>query len=283
MGSSIILELQAEAINSGSDITGLLRKAVLVATKLSLTDFKQWAQRELSGYGDDEVPIYRVIQGSPQAKNPFRGMIPIVFDDAECARTAATVSLRQAMPELEHLLKSSSSSGHSLVCPYPPETEQLLYESGGLQGPRLPLSIAIGPNQIHNAIEAVRTAILNWTLQLEKDGITGEGLTFTQKEKEAVKGKDYYNIEHFHGVIGNVTVGRDATFGDGNELGRLLEKAGIEKAKREEFCAIAEELKTTGGAKRAGAAKRALAWVAANSVVLGKVSSELRGWICQRT
>jgi len=41
--------------------------------------------------------------------------------------------------------------------------------------------------QIAAVFDAVRNRILDWTLKLEAEGILGEGMTFTQKEKEAAQ------------------------------------------------------------------------------------------------
>lgn len=44
---SIVLELQREALSSDSDILALLRKSLLVARKLKLTEFGEWINKEL--------------------------------------------------------------------------------------------------------------------------------------------------------------------------------------------------------------------------------------------
>jgi len=42
-------------------------------------------------------------------------------------------------------------------------------------------------NQVTSIFDAVRNRILDWTLKLEAEGILGEGMTFTPKEKEAAQ------------------------------------------------------------------------------------------------
>ena len=41
---SLVLELQAEAINGSVDVDHVLRKALAVAMKLGLMEFKHWVQ-----------------------------------------------------------------------------------------------------------------------------------------------------------------------------------------------------------------------------------------------
>jgi len=40
--SSLVIELQADAINSSVSILNLLRKALVVAKKLGIKDFEDW-------------------------------------------------------------------------------------------------------------------------------------------------------------------------------------------------------------------------------------------------
>ena len=48
--TSLVLELQHEAMDPQIRIDDLLRKAVVVATTLGLDDFRVWAAKELEGY-----------------------------------------------------------------------------------------------------------------------------------------------------------------------------------------------------------------------------------------
>ncbi len=57
--NSIVLELQDLAIGRDNNISDLLRKALLVASKLNLIEFKEWVNSELNGYTEVGVPDYR--------------------------------------------------------------------------------------------------------------------------------------------------------------------------------------------------------------------------------
>ena len=59
--TSIVLELQAEAMDAGTDLGSLLRKSLAVATKLQLSEWIAWCRSELNGYEPGAtVPKYRV-------------------------------------------------------------------------------------------------------------------------------------------------------------------------------------------------------------------------------
>jgi hypothetical protein len=71
---------------------------------------------------------------------------------------------------------------------------------------RLNCEIAYHANisQVVRILDAVRQRVLDWALKLEADGILGEGLTFSQKEKTLVtQGGDTYNITA-HNVVASM-------------------------------------------------------------------------------
>src|SRR6266545_1406158 len=58
---SIVLELQRDSVGDNVGTASLLRKVLLVATKLDIDELRKWALLELNGYGDTPVPPYREI------------------------------------------------------------------------------------------------------------------------------------------------------------------------------------------------------------------------------
>ena len=76
--TSLVHELQRDALNSSSLVSDLLRKSLVVARKLSIKDFEEWIALELKGYlGKEEVPGYRLLSGQLKVWNPYRGFQPL--------------------------------------------------------------------------------------------------------------------------------------------------------------------------------------------------------------
>ena len=72
--SSIVIELQQESLNKNISISDLLRKALVVAKKLKISDFEEWITNELNGYEKaEDIPAYRYVAGSVKAWNPHHG------------------------------------------------------------------------------------------------------------------------------------------------------------------------------------------------------------------
>jgi hypothetical protein len=82
--SSVVLELQRDALDKNVGVSDLLRKALVVARKLSLHDFQAWVENELNGYRDTfNIPDYREMHGQVRGFNPYRGWLPIMFNSKE--------------------------------------------------------------------------------------------------------------------------------------------------------------------------------------------------------
>ncbi len=186
--------LVPELVNMASDpavSTGdLLRRALVVARRLGVPDLVDWITSELEGYGDRPLPTYRIVQGRPQVFNPYHGYQPLMFDTAESAECFSKANVRQSIPELEQLAQSKSE----IRMTYSATVEHMLRES--LNVPLTP-SMSLSTVQIHGMVQTVRSQILKWALDLEGQGVLGEGMTFTQQEKLAVQ------EHHFH--ISNVS------------------------------------------------------------------------------
>ncbi len=206
---SLVEELQKDALNSDVKITELLQKSLVVATKLKLDEFADWVRLELDGYGENEVPEYRVLHGAPQVFNPYRGYQPLHFGDTNHAERFSKMHFNTPIGELEHDLLSAKESGSdAFQVSYSPSIEKMLMDAIDF---RLQPSLHISASQFQGLLDAVRKIILEWSLKLEADGITGEGMSFTADEKERAKG-DTYNIKNYiHGDIQDSQIQIEAT------------------------------------------------------------------------
>jgi hypothetical protein len=174
---SIVQELQRDAIDNNVDVSTLLRKALVVATKLHLEEFRQWVTLELEGYRRVSVPEYRKIQGQVVLVHPRFGRRPMMFDDPAMGYSVTAHEMRAPIGPLCDLLRSESST---FKLDFPPALQSLLV-APFFDAPGVP-SLEIGRASIEMVLDAVRNAILKWSLRLEEDGVSGEGLSFTAGE-----------------------------------------------------------------------------------------------------
>lgn len=202
MPQPIVLQLQELASDSDHDIADLLRKALVVATKLQLHDFKEWVLSELNGYEDlNSLPEYRRIKGDLRAQNPFHGLIPFIINEPEIREVVTKILVHESVSSIQQLVDSRESG--SICFFFGPEQEAALMRMQGGFAPLRPVRV-VGPNQLISILNAVRTRMLEWALSLEAEGILGDGLSFSEKERKLAMTSKTIRIENFQGVLGDV-------------------------------------------------------------------------------
>ena len=181
--TSLVAELQREALDKSVRTADLLRKALVVARKLKIEDIQPWVKSELNGYSEhQEIPEYRSVHGEIKAFNPYNGMwLPIMFPEsaANLHRSLTSRKCAQSVAEIEDLLENKSGM---LIMPYPSEMTARLTNAIDLDSP--PVLLVSGA-KLRGILDATRTSILDWALQLEEQGITGEGFPFSKEEQTA--------------------------------------------------------------------------------------------------
>lgn len=181
---SIVLELQQEIISQECDIVNALRKAHLIAVKLSLEDFDKWICNELNGYSSQSTcPDYRKIHCVLRGFNPYHGWIPTVINDPESEKNLSEKCIIQSISEIITLIENSKD-GLIINC----SGAELEMFNKMFDNP-VPMQFAyhVSTASVADIIEKVKNALLEWTLQLEKEGIIGENMAFNEKEKEQAK------------------------------------------------------------------------------------------------
>lgn len=201
--TSIILELQSLATDRKNDITDLLRKSLLVASKLKLDEFKTWVNNELQGYKGNDVPEYRKTSSEIKLKDPYHGLIPVVISDQSISDILTNVEISDPIESLDNLLKSKSDGRGVLTLPFSHSQQAFLMERQDTYSQPTAVRI-IGRHQVAAIVDAVRTTILEWALQLESEGILGDGISFSEKERNKDVASSNIKIKNFQGVLGDV-------------------------------------------------------------------------------
>lgn len=229
--SKLIHELQRDAISDNCSLGELLRKSLVVAKKLRITDFELWVGHELNGYPPEStIPKYREVVGRIKAWNPGKGWIPISMQDTEQDKTKSMAY--QSVSSLEALV--SDRKGGDLQVIFPSEIEASLMRRPDVP---FPPTLHFGSNQVDSILHAVRNTVLNWACDLENRGILGDDMSFTSEEQQAAKEIQTINIGQFQGVLGNVqqstvtqNLNMDVRKKDFDSLAAYLQSVGVEDA-----------------------------------------------------
>ncbi|MBT2764045.1 hypothetical protein [Paenibacillus sp. ISL-20] len=178
---SLVLELQREAYHQQTSASSLLRKAYTLSRKLKVHKFTEWAELELNGYKDSKnLPEYRSLNGEIKAFNPYRGYIPAYFH-AEIESLIKVKEIFSPITEVELLVKQGEEGEGMLMYKFPSEIQLRLMEMNRVD---FEVSLHIPVSQFNNILNKVRNIILDWTLELEEEGVLGEGMTFSEKEQQ---------------------------------------------------------------------------------------------------
>lgn len=184
--SSLVLELQSDALNSSVSTLDVLRKALVVARKLGIKKFQKWIELELEGYDSGPVPKYRSTRGQLRAWNPYHGWHPIRTESKDLREAYAKVCDCSISQPISELIFLANSEGDELQMQLSFQVESFLVSTV-----RTSVKISISKVSVQGIVEAVRDIILQWALQLEEDGVTGEGMTFSKEEKQIAARHDY--------------------------------------------------------------------------------------------
>lgn len=182
--NSLILEIQRDCIDPSISTLVIMRKLQAAAVKLDLSEISEWLKNETEGYARkfEDLPPARQLRGTPKALNPYHGWQPIFTGSGqiavEIADKISRVPVRQPVAEIEHLL--NNDTGGELFFQYPPHQEATVLKA---IGKKLTVGVFVSSSSMNRVIEDVRSRCLTLALALEKRGIFGENMSFSNEDK----------------------------------------------------------------------------------------------------
>jgi len=197
--SGIVLELQKQALDEDTSIEELLRKAYLVARKLKLQELQEWISQEQNGYSR-KVPDYRYIFGEMKAWNPYNRWIPMIMP-AQMADMLSKIPLGMSIASI---VDSYESTEKSVVLTVNGElTDALNTITSSLP---TKYGFIVSKSELYRVLSTVRNKILDWAIVLEENGIIGEGMTFTESEKNTAISTEVINnyTNNFYGEVKDI-------------------------------------------------------------------------------
>ncbi len=174
--TNIVQELQQDLLNPNVKLSSTLNKAYLIARKLEIPDFRDFIEKEIKGYPDDKnIPDYRVIHGVLKGRNIFRGWEQVLNVPPEMEEELAAARLTCPISEMEAIVDTDGDNNMVHI--------PLASVAGSkLLGVAVPMAVFFTTYKISAILETVRHLLLEWAIALEKNGILGEGLSFSEKD-----------------------------------------------------------------------------------------------------
>lgn len=193
--TGLVEELQREALDPNVSVTQLLRRAKVVAVKLKLDMVSDWLDAELNGYeGEAVVPEYRIQPGQAKWFNPVHGWLPI-HGPTSIMDKLTYRQVHQPISSLEDYVRRPDGEWHA---PFPQELIKSLF--GNQPYPPAQAGVFLDISRFVEIVDRVRGKVLDWALDLERAGITGEGLSFSPAEQQKASHVTI-KIEQMHGNL----------------------------------------------------------------------------------
>lgn len=201
--SSLVLDLQAAALDEDQSVSSVLRKAKVVASKLNLADALSWIDAELSGYESElDVPDYRKLTVSVEAFNPYHGWQKIQFGSDGLREVFTQRALSAGVPLLEEYTERARQDPKArLILATPQSGIDLIHSEMPV---RLRVESFADISICKHMTAAVRARILDWSLELEKKGVLGEGMSFSETEKRQAAQVPQINIGSITNLAGSI-------------------------------------------------------------------------------
>ncbi len=189
--TSLAAEIEKDALNESISVSALLRKSLAAAKRLQDTEFEEWVSKELKGYPDvKSLPDYRVISGRIVVDNPLRGWIPPGTShlDPQLVRNLSTFRFRHPVTDIEAYARGEvgTKATEYIIIFYDKETTQRLM--AGMYPQNTP-AIQFNRSQFRRILETIRTKILEWAVEFQRQNASAELAPVEEKEAPPQKKK----------------------------------------------------------------------------------------------
>jgi len=196
------------------------------------------------------------------------------YEDIKSQNILSERAIGQPIGELEDI--SLRAKNDALQIPLPPEIIRKYFANSESYRLGMVPTLLVGRASVVGILEAVRNKILAWSLELEKNGILGEGITFSQKEVQKASHVTF-NIGNFSGVLGDIS-NAQVQIGDYNSIHAALKQMGIPQNERNELEEILDQLPKVKDQQQVGLLEKGRDWFMRNSTSLGTLSETIKKW-----
>lgn len=153
-----------------------------------------------------------MVYGQPAAWNPVRGWQPLHIENNKISELVSCARLGQSISSLRDLIQNGSGDG-TLHWSIPAALVSELNKIMNYPTPRIVVQISRG--SIVGIVDQVRSMVLDWAIEMERQGIVGDGMSFSTTEREEAKlVMANINVGSIGSFIGNM--GNGSTSGDIN-------------------------------------------------------------------
>ena len=209
-------------------------------------------------------------------RNPFHGWQPVQIEDPAAAKRISERYVNQSIAELEDLTRGTTDGDSTLQMFFSPELLNHWRNEEFMQLGLVP-ALIVSRTAICGIVDRVRNAVLDWSLQLEEQGVLGDGMTFTSTEKQNA-GAVVYNIQNVTGVVGGSITADNLQIMSFSSIHAELKQLGIGQEGRNELERIMDALPAASPEEKPSLLQAGLDWIGRNKEALGALNAMLVAW-----
>jgi AbiTii len=175
---SLLEQIEAGALDGQTPLADVLRKCVALGGRAGSADLRDWARRELDGYGDGtaELPAYRIVRaavridGADLAKL-VRGQQLSRWEIPEFARETITdeAPIPYGVAELEKLAASTDTL--HLQHPAMPDLISYMNSQAPFGTSYQSMYWAVAPTSVHGILDTIRTNLVALVAEMRAVGV----------------------------------------------------------------------------------------------------------------
>jgi hypothetical protein len=274
---SLLQQIQESIVEEGADLGSILLKLRVLAARLGSDILEEWVKYESEGYPRDaEVPPYRVVGVTYRGtfSGPFgsgikNAQIPPYLIEKHAGKSWTKYEVRESIAAVDEMVKKSADGGSFGI----DASNLILLLQGKIYDGYAcnDVSGSISPTSLYEIQQAVRSKILELTLELEKSvpgamhvafGTSVTNKTETEQVQQISQQIIYGNVSTAvaGGAGANIAVG--ITERDNNSFIEHLVATGIPETDASELVEIMESEEPTSSDEPFG--EKAKNWIATN-------------------
>lgn len=192
-----------DLVNPNIKLSDTLLKVQVLAFKIENTVLKEWTEGEINGYVGKDKPDYRRIPSAAMGNLiqdvGVRGfwtknntLLPVEYLDPKIRDSLISIKMDSSVAELERMIESKGSYQVNLPYVICQEFSKII-EPGNVDSAWLKISL----NSIEGIISTIKSTLLNFLLELNKEFGDNDNLSVMKKKKEI--------NEIFDKTIGNIS------------------------------------------------------------------------------
>jgi len=217
MTDTLLRSLRDHMLDEEEPLAGLLRKCLLLGAETGSNSLREWARKELNGYGDnEEVPEHRRVTGLAIKMNSISGNTSVTGQTIDRLQmppkcweyVSESIEFKQPVEELERLAGQKSLSFTTPGLAY---AQTIWNQELGPHQTILQLSFVLAGSTVAGIVGQIRTRLVDLVADLTADTPLSE-LPRKEQVDAAVRHRiegDIYNTT-FHGASGPLAIGKKA-------------------------------------------------------------------------